>query len=44
MLLEIGYDQAKAVETLCVRMPKLRFERTVKDLAGLDRIAVIAAV
>ena len=44
ILLEIGYDQAKAVETLCVRMPKLRIERTVKDLAGLDRIAVIAAV
>ena len=43
-LLEIGYDQAKAVETLCARMPKLRYERTVKDSAGLDRIAVIAAV
>ncbi len=44
VLLEIGYDQAEAVEALCARMPKLRFERTVKDLAELDRIAVIAAV
>ncbi len=44
ILLEIGYDQAKAVEALCARMPKLRFERTVTDLAGLDRLIVIAAV
>ena len=34
VLLEIAYDQAEAVETLCGRMPKLHFERTVKDLSG----------
>ena len=43
MILEIGFDQAKDVRTICADMPNLSYERTVQDLAGLDRIAVIAA-
>ena len=43
VLLEIGSDQAASVQTLCDRRPNLRYARTVKDLAGLDRIAVIEA-
>ena len=42
-LLEIGFDQAQGVESLCAGNPRLRYVRTVKDLAGLDRIAVISA-
>lgn len=42
-LLEIGFDQAQRVESLCAGNPRLRYVRTVKDLAGLDRIAVISA-
>ena len=43
VLIEIGYDQANGVQSLCNRLPNLRYARTVKDLAGLDRIAVIEA-
>lgn len=42
-LLEIGHDQACGVRSLCAGRSNLSYERTVQDLAGLDRIAVIAA-
>ena len=43
VILEIGFDQAEGVRSVCAGNPKLVYERTIKDLAGLDRIAVIAA-
>lgn len=43
VMLEIGFDQARGVQSLCSSNPELRYERTVKDLAGHDRVAVIAA-
>ncbi|MCY3694064.1 MAG: peptide chain release factor N(5)-glutamine methyltransferase [Chloroflexi bacterium] len=43
VILEIGFDQANGVQTLCAGKPNLSYERTVKDLAGFDRIAVIVA-
>ena len=43
VLLEIGHDQADGVRSRCETNPKLSYERTVKDLSGLDRIAVIRA-
>ena len=43
VMLEIGFDQASGVRSLCSGRPNLNYERTVQDLAGLDRIAVIAA-
>lgn len=43
VILEIGFDQVNGVRTICAEMPNLSYERTVQDLAGLDRIAVIAA-
>ena len=44
VMLEIGFDQASGVQSICSGNPKLSYERTVKDLAGLDRVAVIAAL
>ena len=43
VMLEIGFSQAGGVRALCADNPNLLYERTVKDLAGHDRIAVIAA-
>lgn len=43
VMLEIGFDQAGGVRSLCSEIPNLLYERTVKDLAGFDRIAVIAS-
>ena len=43
VMLEIGCDQAGGVRALCADNPNLHYERTVKDFAGHDRIAVIAA-
>lgn len=43
VILEIGFDQENGVRTICADMLNLSYERTVQDLAGLDRIAVIAA-
>ena len=43
VMLEIGFNQASGVRALCADNPNLLYERTVKDLAGHDRIAVIAA-
>ena len=43
VMLEIGHDQASRIRSLCADRPNLSYERTVQDLAGLDRIAVIAA-
>ena len=43
VMLEIGFDQAGGVQSLCSEIPNLLYERTVKDLAGFDRIAVIAS-
>lgn len=43
VILEIGFDQASGVRSLCEGRSNLSYERTVQDLAGLDRIAVIAA-
>lgn len=43
VILEIGFDQESGVRTICADMPNLSYERTVQDLAGLDRTAVIAA-
>ncbi len=43
VILEIGFDQESGVRSLCADKPNLRYERTVQDLAGHDRIAVIAA-
>ena len=37
LLLEIGYDQSEAVEAL-LREAGFEEIRTVKDLAGLDRV------
>ena len=42
-MLEIGFDQARGVQSLCSGNSDLLYERTVKDLAGHDRVAVIAA-
>lgn len=43
VILEIGFGQVNGVRTICADSPNLNYERTVQDLAGLDRIAVIAA-
>ncbi|MDE2863212.1 MAG: peptide chain release factor N(5)-glutamine methyltransferase, partial [Chloroflexota bacterium] len=43
VMLEIGFDQARGVQSLCSGNSDLLYERTVKDLAGHDRVAVIAA-
>ena len=43
VMLEIGFGQAKAVKSLCSDSPRLSCERIIQDLAGFDRIAVIAA-
>ncbi len=43
VMLEIGFDQARGVQFLCSEIPNLLYERTVKDLAGFDRVAVIAS-
>ena len=43
VVLEIGFDQLKSVREICAKGRSLQFERVVKDYAGLDRIAVIAA-
>lgn len=43
VMLEIGHDQASRIRSLCAGRSNLSYERTVQDLAGLDRIAVIAA-
>jgi release factor glutamine methyltransferase len=43
VMLEIGFDQANGVRSLCDGKPGLSYQRTIQDLAGLDRIAVIAA-
>ena len=43
VMLEIGFEQARDLRSLCSGNPNLSYERTVKDLAGLDRVAVIAA-
>ena len=44
-LLEIGFDQADGRPSVFLRRQSLicSYERTIKDLAGFDRIAVIAA-
>ncbi|MXY01177.1 MAG: peptide chain release factor N(5)-glutamine methyltransferase [Chloroflexi bacterium] len=44
VLLEIGFDQARDLQSHCSGIPKLSYERTVKDLAGFDRVAVITAL
>ena len=43
VLLEIGFNQADPLMQLCKFHPNLCYQRTVKDLAGHDRVAVIAA-
>ncbi len=43
VLLEIGYDQEYSLRRMCKSHPNLCYLRTVKDLAGHDRVAVIAA-
>ena len=43
VLLEIGFDQEDPLIRLCKTHPDLCYQRTIKDLAGHDRVAVIAA-
>ena len=44
LFLEIGFDQAKALKTRCAGMSRFRYLKTVRDLAGLDRVAVIESI
>ena len=44
LFLEIGFDQAKALKTRCAGMSRFRYLETVRDLAGLDRVAVIESI
>ena len=43
VLLEIGYDQEYLIRQMCKSHPNLCYLRTVKDLAGHDRVAAIGA-
>ena len=43
VILEIGFDQVNGVRNICADLSNLSYERTVQDLAGHNRIAVIAA-
>ena len=44
LFLEIGFDQANALKTRCAEMSRIRYLETVRDLAGLDRVAVIKSI
>ena len=44
VFLEIGFDQASALKVRCAGMSRFRYLETVRDLAGLDRVAVIESI